>query len=249
MKNINSNQTGSPRLLQLAGLAVATVALLGLAACSTTRQVRSVDESGFLGDYSQLQKGTGDQAKLVYINPAADWNKYTKVYIEPVELWKSDDKDSPLGKLTPENQALLVNLLYTDLNNELQQSYTIVTNPGPNTLVVRCAITQASKSAPVRNLLTSIVPFGIAANILKTAVFGTGIGVGEVQIEAELLDGQTNERLAAAVDRRCGTKALRTKFDGSWGDVKLAFDFWSQRLETRLTELRVGKLADTNDGL
>ena len=53
-----------------------------------------------------------------------------------------------------------------------------------------------------------------------------------------MLDGQTNERLIAAVDRRCGTKALRTKFDGSWGDVKLAFEYWANRLDTRLVELR-----------
>ena len=229
--------------------AVAAVAVLGLTACSTTRHARSVTESGFLGDYSQLKKGSGDQAKLVYIAPNVDWKKYTKMYIAPVELWKGDDKDSPLGKLSPENQQMLVSFLYTELNNELQKSYTIVSSPGPDTLVLRSAVTEAKKSAPVRNLLTSIVPFGIAANILVTAAFGTGIGVGEVQAEAELLDGQTNQRLMAAVDRRAGTKALRTKFDGTWGDVKLAFEFWSERLESRLVELRAGKTADDKDGM
>ena len=188
-----------------------------------------------------MKKGKGDQAKLVYINPSADWKKYTKMYIEPVELWKGDDKDSPLGELSKDNQQLLVNYLYTSLNNELEQSYTIVDKPGPDTLVLHSAITEAKKSGPVRNLLTTVVPFGIAFNLLKTAAFGKGIGVGDVQVEAELLDGVTKERLAAAVDRRVGTKALRTKFDGTWGDVKLAFDFWSARLEARLIELRAGK--------
>ena len=249
MKTMTLNQNSIRRLPWLATLAVAAVAVLGLTACNTTRHARSVTESGFLGDYSQLKEGEGDQAKLVYIAPNVDWKKYTKIYIEPVELWKSDDKDSPLGKLSPENQQMLVSFLYTELNNELQKSYTIVSSPGPDTLVLHSAVTEAKKSAPVRNLLTSIVPFGIAANILVTAAFGTGIGVGEVEVEAELLDGQTNQRLAAAVDRRAGTKALRTKFDGTWGDVKLAFEFWSQRLETRLVELRAGKVADTNDGL
>jgi len=237
------------RLLQLAGLVLAGTVLLGVTACSSTRHARSVTESGFLGDYSQLKKGKGDQAKLVYIAPGVEWKKYTKMYIEPVQLWKSEDPDSKLGKLSPENQQMLVNFLYTELNNELQKSYTIVDKPGPDTLVLRSAVTEAKKSAPVRNLLTSIVPFGIAANILVTAAFGTGIGVGEVQAEAELLDGETNQRLAAAVDRRAGTKALRTKFDGTWGDVKLAFEFWSERLESRLVELRAGKVTDTGDGL
>ena len=84
----------------------------------------------------------------------------------------------------------------------------------------------------------------LGLSILKSIAFGKGIGVGDVQVEMELLAGGSNERLAAAVDRRMGTKALRTKFDGSWGDVRLAFDWWAARLETRLTELRAGKAGE-----
>jgi hypothetical protein len=53
-----------------------------------------------------------------------------------------------------------------------------------------------------------------------------------------MTDSVTGKRLAAAVDRRAGTKAQRTKFSGSWGDVKDAFDYWARRVETRLAELR-----------
>jgi hypothetical protein len=247
MNTITLNPTANRRFIRYAALTLALGTLLGLTACSSTKKARSVKESGFLSDYSQLKKGESDQAKLVYFAPGVDWKKYTKMYIEPVQLWKSEDKESKLGKLSPENQQLLVSFFYTELNNELQKSYTIVDKPGPDTIVLRSAITEAKKSAPVRNLLTSIVPFGIAANILVTAAFGTGIGVGEVQVEAELLDGQNNQRLAAAVDRRAGTKALRTKFDGSWGDVKLSFQYWAQKLETRLVELRAGKTVPENE--
>ena len=236
MKTMKQNR----RLPLLAAITIAGALMLGLTACKSTRQDRSVTESGFLGDYSLLTKGTGDQAKMRYIAPNVDWKKYTKVYIEPVELWKSDDATSPLGKLSKENQDLLTSLFYTELNNELQKSYTIVAAPGADTLVVHVAITEAKKSAPVRNLLTTIVPFGIAANILVTAAFGSGIGVGEVQAECEILDGSTNQRLAAAVDRRVGTKAIRTKFDGTWGDVKLAFAYWAFALEAKLIDLRTG---------
>lgn len=237
-------QTGSRRLWRFAVATLAVSSLLTLVACSSTRQARSVTESGFLTDYSQLQKGKGNQAKRVYVAPGVDWTKYTKIYIQPVELWKSEDTNSPLGELSKENQDMLTSYLYTSLNNELQKSYSIVDKPGPDTLVLRSAITEAKKSGPVRNLMTTLVPFGIAANLLKTVAFGKGIGVGDVQVEAELLDGATNQRLAAAMDRRVGTKALRTKFDGTWGDVKLAFDYWSERLETRLVELRAGKAAE-----
>ena len=219
---------------------IAVVAVFGLTACSSTRQARSVTESGFLGDYSQLQKGKSGQAKMRYIASGVDWKQYTKVYIMPVELWKADDKESPFYGMSQENQQLLTSFFYTELNDELQKSFTIVTAPGPNTLVVHMAITEAKKSAPVRNLMTTIVPFGIAANILVTAAFGSGVGVGQVQVEGELLDGVTNQRLMAGVDRRVGTKALRTKFNSTWGDVKLAFSYWAFALEAKLIDLRTG---------
>jgi hypothetical protein len=244
MKYMTLNLTGSRRFARSATTLLAVGTLFAVTACNTTRHARSVEQSGFLTDYSQLKEGKSDQAKLVYFAPGVDWKKYTKMYIEPVQLWKGDDKESPLGKLSKENQDLITSFLYTELNNELQKSYTLVDKPGPDTLVLRSAITEAKKSAPVRNLLTAIVPFGIAANILVTAAFGSGIGVGEVQVEAELLDGATNQRLFAAVDKRAGTKALRTKFDGTWGDMKLSFEYWAQKLETRLVELRVGKDAN-----
>jgi len=247
MLTLTSTPKASRTLLRLATISLAIGLMLGLTACRSTKKARSMTESGFLSDYSQLQKGKSDQAKLVYFAPGTDWKKYTRMYIEPVQLWKSEDPESKLGQLTLENQQMLASFLYTELNNELQKSYTLVDKPGPDTIVLRSAITEAKKSKPVSNFMTSIVPFGIAANILVTVAVGTGIGVGEVQIEAELLDGQTNQRLAAAVDRRAGTKALRTKFDGTWGDVKLSFEYWAQKMETRLVELRAGKAGGDNN--
>jgi Protein of unknown function (DUF3313) len=216
--------------------------LLGLTACRTTHRVRgSVEESGFLQDYSQLHEGKSGQAKLVYIDPTADWAKYTKIDIEPVELWKSEDTNSPLGRLDQEDQKLLVDYAYTSLSNSLSKNFEIVNEKGPGVLVVRAAITEAKKCRPVSNLVSSVVPMGMGLSLVKRVIFGTGIGVGECQAEVELLDGVTGQRVAAAVDRRAGTKAIRTKFDGTFGDVKLALDYWSERLDERLVEMRNGQ--------
>jgi hypothetical protein len=237
---MTTNNQGGFRLFKpLAGVLIGGL-LLGLTACRTTHQVRgSVEESGFLKDYSQLQPGTGDEAKLLYIAPAVNWAKYTRVYIEPIELWHSEDPDSKLGKLSQEKQQMLVNYFHTALNNSLSKDYTIVDQAGPGVLVVHGAVTEAKKSRPVSNLISTIYPMGMALSLAKQVIFGTGLGVGECQVEAELLDGQSSQRLAAAVDRRAGTKALRTKFNGTFGDVKLCMDYWSQRLVFKLEQLRV----------
>jgi hypothetical protein len=214
--------------------------LLGLTACSTTHEVRgSMEESGFLKDYSLMKPGKGDQAKMLYINPDVNWAKYTKVYIEPVELWKSDDKDSKLGKLDREDQQLLVSYFYTALSNALGKDYTIVDQVGPDTLVLHGALTEAKKCRPVANLVSSVVPMGMGVSLVKRVVFGTGLGVGECQVEAEFTDGGTGQIVAEAMDRRAGTKALRTKFDGTFGDVKLCMDYWSTRCTFKLEKLRV----------
>ncbi len=240
MKTLTINEISRFRGLKLLSGILAGGLLLGLTACSTTHQVRgSVEESGFLKDYSLMKPGPSDGAKLVYFAPAVNWTLYTRVYIEPVELWHSEDPDSKLGKLDQEDQQLLVNYFHTALSNSLSKDYPIVDQAGPGVLVVHAAITEAKKSRPVADLVSSVVPFGIAASLVKRVIFGTGLGVGECQVEAELLDGQSGFMLAEAVDRRAGTKALRTKFDGSFGDVKLCMDYWSRRLAFKLEQLRV----------
>ena len=215
--------------------------LLGLTACSTTHQVsRDVKLSGFLGDYSQLQKGVKDRAVSYYENPSANWSKYTKIMIEPIQLWKSDDPNSPLGKLSPEKQQMLVSALQTALHDRLSKDYAMVDQPGPDVMVIRAAITEAKKSAPVVNLVSSVYPAAVVLSYGKEAIWGTGSGVGSVTVEGEILDGQTDERLGAAVNRRAGTKAWRSKFNGTFGDVKASFDWWANRLDQRLTEAKKG---------
>lgn len=220
--------------------------LLGLTACNTTKQVSETpkDFSGFLGDYSQLKKGDGNEANYLYIDQSADWAKYTKIYIKPVELWKSNDPDSSLGKLSKEDQQKLVSFFHTALATALATNFTLVDQAGPDVLVVHGAITDAGKSWPVLNLVSTIYPAALVISYGKQLITGTGAFVGEVRIEAELLDGATGQRLAAAVDERAGTKALRTKFEGSWGDLNLALDWWAQRLDTRLELFKKGNFSD-----
>ena len=220
--------------------------LVGLTACNTTKQVSETpkDFSGFLEDYSLLTKSDGNEANYVYIDHATDWAKYTKVYIKPVELWKSSDGGSQLGKLAPEDQQMLVNFVHTSLANELAKNYQIVDVAGPGVLVIHAAVTDAKKSWPVLNLVSTVYPAALVLSYVKQGFTGTGTGVGLVRVEVELTDGVTGQRVAAGVDERAGTKALRTKFDGTWGDVKLAFDWWSARLDERLQLLKTGNFSD-----
>jgi Protein of unknown function (DUF3313) len=246
MNTLIKQPSGIRLFAPLAGVVIGGL-LLGLTGCATTHQVsQGVEPSGFLGDYSQLQKGVKDRAVYSYWNPSADWSKYTKIMIEPVQLWKSDDPDSPLGKLSPEKQEMLVSALETALYDRLSKDYTMVNEPGPDVMVIRAAITEAKKSKPVINLVSSVYPAALVLSYGKQVIWGTGTGVGSVTVEGEILDGQTHERLAAAVDRRAGTKAWRSKFNGTFGDVKASFDWWANRLDQRLMEEKNGTTPSTS---
>ena len=242
MNTITMNKTGSARGRQLLTGVLAAGLLLGLTACSTTRQqTRGIEEpSGFLGDYSQLHEGTNGQARLVYFAPDVNWAKYTKIWIKPIELWKSDDPESPMGKISPENQQHLIDLLNTALDNVLRTNYTMVSQGGPDVLIIHAAITDAKKSKPVIGAISSIyLPLKLIG-LGKQALAGTTIGVGSVTIEAEFLDGESNQRLCAVVDSRSGTSAIRSKFSGHWADVERSFEWWAERLNTRLAEEKAG---------
>src|ERR1700690_2377127 len=115
--------------------------LLGAAGCATTRQVREDQRSGFLGDYSMLQQGVGREANYLYISREVDWSKYTKIWIKPIELWKSDDPEAPLGKMSPETHQMLVDTFHAALYEALTNHFQMVNHGGPDVLVIHAALT------------------------------------------------------------------------------------------------------------
>lgn len=213
------------------------LALLGLlAACTTTMQTRSVEPSGFLGDYSQLREGKGKEAQLIYIDDAADFSKYTKIQMDPVELHAVEG--SKLEKLETEKQQALLNYFDAAIREQLGERYTFVDAPGPDVMRLRVAVTEAKGSKVVLNTLSAIVPIGVAVSTLKLAATGTHSAVASTQAEMELLDSASGQRLAAAVDARAGRK-ITLRFDkfSKYAQVKDAFDYWAGRIALRLSEM------------
>lgn len=204
--------------------------------CASTHQVRSVETSGFLSDYSQLKEGTDEQALMVYIDSDVNFDTYDKIIIDPVRLMVSEDSD--MGKISEEDRQTIANYFYAALNENLSKKYSIVTTPGPQTMKLRVALTDMAGSKVVLDTIGSILPIGMVVNMISKVATGNNVSVGSATAEMELLDSSTGKRLIAAVDGRGGTK-YTGKFDkfGKWNDTKDACDYWAQRIETRLEEL------------
>jgi hypothetical protein len=199
-------------------------------ACAATRGRRGeAPESGFLRDYSQLEHREDWPAQEIYFNPNAEWSRYDSIQLDSVTLWANED----MGKLGAEDRQMLTDTLYKAFHNELEKYFELSDQPGLDVIRVRAALTEAKGAKTPLRALTSIHP--------GTLLIGTAVGlsadtansVGTATMEFEVLDSVTNDRLAAGVDQRAGTKVFAFIAAGrtftTWGDVKAACDYWAER--------------------
>lgn len=216
---------------------LAPLALLWLGGCAATQQAKSVQQSGFLGDYSILKEGSEDQALLVYKNPATDWRKYKKIMLDPVTVWLA--KDSQLKEVSVEDRQRLATLLWSKLDENLRKDYEMTSRPGPDVLRIQVAITEAGKSSVVLDTVSSVVPQMRLLTGAKGLATGVSGFTGSASVEARFTDAAAGTLLAAGVDRRGGTKNL-SGVTNSWNDVEEAYRFWAEKLRYRLCQWRGG---------
>jgi hypothetical protein len=212
---------------------------LALVECATPEPAHRLEPSGFLGDYSQLEPGRGDQPALLYIAPEADFADYARVQIDSVTVWRKSGVDL---RDMPEAEAVrLARYFDAALRRELAHDFEVVDTPGPGTLRLRTAITEA-RAAPVAldlpaaNAESSTGAVTLGARAARLAE-GTHAVVGSAAIELELLDAETGRRLAAAVDEGVAQRAAGGATD-AWEDVEAIFDRWAALIATRLAILR-----------
>ncbi|HVM94861.1 MAG TPA: DUF3313 domain-containing protein [Candidatus Acidoferrales bacterium] len=230
--------------IDMAGKRLGWVSLIALLAvsqmvtgCASTRGRRGEPEkSGFLGDYSQLKENPDYPAALVYVKPGVQWSRYNSVQIESAGLWVNEETKS----LSPEDQQHLTDVLFSKMFTEMGKVFTVVNQPGPGTLRIRAALTQAQGAKVGLRVVSTIVPQLRMAGGLVGLAGDTATTVGSATAEFEVLDSVTNERLAAAVDSRAGTKVLFAKRSYStWGDVEEACTRWSARAAWQLARVGV----------
>ncbi len=222
-------------ILLTAGVALA---LLGGCASESTGTVETVETSGFLSDYSMLGPGGEGEAALVYWNPQADFAAYDKIWLEPVTVWLGPDSD--LQDASPEDRQRLADAFYQALHDKLSADFELEAAPGPGTMRVRIALTDADASNTTMDTLSTYVPQARLLSSAATFALGseTSAFVGEASAEGEVRDSETGALLAAAVDGRAGTKSIGDGTFDKWGDAYQAFDHWAEQFSTNLKKRR-----------
>lgn len=216
---------------------------LGGIGCAATQPARSVEKSGFLGDYSMLKEGKHgvvkegpeDEALWVYKKPDVDWKKYKKVQLDPVTVWIA--KDSQMSKVTPEDRKTMADLLWAKLDEALRKDYELTNELGPDVMRMQVAITEGDKSWVVLDTVSSIIPQARLLSGAKSMATGVSAFTGSTSVEAKITDGGNGDILVAVVDRRGGTKSLRG-VTNSWNDLEEAYRFWAEKSRYRLCQWR-----------
>jgi hypothetical protein len=216
------------------------LAMIALAACAVTTQqplseVEKAPRSGFLSDYSLLQPGKEGQARLRYVNPNADWNSYTGIFIEPVVFISDADE-----RVDPKDQQVLSSYYYNALKTHLSGVLPIVDQPGPHVLVVRAALSDVSSATPGLRTISVVVPQARVINAAQSLATDSYAFVGSARSEGEFKDGGTGQTLAEAVDGRSGGMSIKNAGVWKWGDAENVMDYWAELAAKRLNEFRSG---------
>jgi hypothetical protein len=211
-------------------IAVIVVVLL-CSGCARTYQARSVETSHFLDDYSLLKDGEDGDALLSFWKEGTNWPAYKKIIVEPVITNKLPDSD--LNEMTHAENHRLKELFEYRMREALKKNFMLVAHPGPGTLRVQFAITDAEPSVLLLDLYTSVYPSARALSLLKMLATGTESYVGHASVEGKITDSQTGELLMASADCRAGGKTLAGSFD-SWDDVEQAYQYWADQLNYQL---------------
>lgn len=221
--------------------AICTIVML--AGCTPTKQARSIEPSGFLGDlYPLMHKGEEGEALLRYRNPKVSTiprGTYKKMLLDPVQVW-----GPPTTDVTRQKEAQHVaDILYGLVHLSLSKDYEMVSEPGPNTLHVQAAITRADPAYVVLRAVSTIpapMNYLALASLLKDLGTGKPLFVGEASIEMNISDAVTGEVLGASADRRVGKKRLDADSFDLWDDVYKTLEYWTELGRYRLCAERGG---------
>ena len=218
--------------------AIGTILIVSLClACAATREARNVRkaEAGFLGDYSMLEENPGPGARLRYLREGAEWKRYDKMLVDPVQFWKASDVKAGLSEA--EKQGL-INYFHSTFYERMSQDFEMVSLPQPDALRVSIAFTRLGNRSVTLDTVSTYVPQMRLLSEIKTVFTGKPSFVGEAAFEGKITDAHTGELLAAAVDKRVGGKSIKNM--DSWLDVKNAIDYWVEAFAYNMCTLREG---------
>ena len=185
--------------------------------CACAAPVSEPNHSGFLSDYSKLERI--DDSALRFVDETA--GDYSSFIVDPVVIAfrQSPDEqvftDEELSELAAYYEEAVIEALSRD------EGYPIVEGPAPGVARIRIGITDVEETIGILNIS------------IYTKI--TGLGLGGASFEGEIVDSVTGKQLAAAVRWGTGSRILKAGIT-RMGDAKIAINRWARDLRAQVDE-------------
>jgi len=178
------------------------VAVASFALLFSASQAQELHYSGFMTDYTQLQKVTDGSVDYRYVAPGAEDKliDYFAVMIDQPEIFIA--VDSPYRGVKPKQLNSLADALRSGIASALSANLYIVDQPGENVLYMSVAITNLKMKKKKKSVL-GYTPVGLVTGAIKGAATSDIAKKADLQslvFEVEVFDSVTGERLVALMD-------------------------------------------------
>jgi len=207
------------------------VAQLCMAATSSAQPV----DSGFFDDYSRLAPNEATGLDYMYARPG--WEEVVRetrtVVLPQPEIFLAPD--SKYKGMKPDDMKALADSLRSGMFVALADGFQIADNPGPDTLVLRVALTNMHLKKKGRIPLVGYLPPAYIAGTAKRMWlndFAKNVLLTEAVVEMEILNGETGEILGQLVVE-LGDREAKKEF-ASWEELQAASMVAGLRLRCRL---------------
>jgi hypothetical protein len=214
---------------------ILVIAALLVAACGPTTKLgtsRSYTK-GFLSDYSRLQPRGKD---LAYQSADAmkELAAAKAIMIDQPEIHIAPGSDYKGAK--PADMAVIAEAMRNDLSEALKASgYNVVTQPGPNVLLLRTALTDVYLEKKERNVLGyTPIGFVVGAGVSAMKEVMDKVDIMGMTLQAEITNSSTNAVLFDLVAQRGGNEQ-RISFDDFQSQMKA----WGKRLNCQINNSKL----------
>lgn len=202
---------------------IAAAVFASLVACTSITPVEK-QYSGFLGDYSQMEKvKTADASHAMrWVNPDVKKGAYKKIIVPPVTYFPAP---SPSEQVDLATLNQISSHLTERMRAELGKNFEITDVPGPNTLHFQIAITGVSTPAEGMKAYEVIPVAMIFAG--ASSAMGTRDRVTVVYVEGLATDSKSGTTMVKGVRQGVGEDLKDEKQQLDLEKVKSLLDGWA----------------------
>ena len=203
-------------------------------ACSSTPEIQTGEDAEVIGD--NLHRVDGSRVDMAYIDPDADFSKYSKVMIRPlgvdnIEVIQPSSSGTSISRrdweLTDEDKLMLQDMFASSMQKHLEDKgdFPIVDAPGDDVLEIAA-------------MITAIAPAGSKDDNKSRPVGRSYViteGAGAIAVAVAFGDSQTGEVLALVKDsRNSSTHWGMNNSVSNKADVNRMFSSWAMQINSSL---------------